>query len=301
MQLCQINGGACSPSLYGTLKDNDGEVITSMGKPPVGLRAWFNLGVEFRPDLNSVNWCIFHNAASCRDVPCRGANSCQLADPCQDGACPGTWSPVLDGTWCIEEQGGRRLLLTAFYYLLLTCLPAYLPSCLPTYLLRWEVPRGAVPPIRHAPGTSAPAALAPRAARLLAVAIPPASGLSAALAAAAAEVRNQFVHGHCPSHLCRGQQLLRQPDRLGGCKRGTLHRSRRVSAGRRGVPVRVWGMRAAGPCLRPSDPVGRCPPQAGVRGLRGTGPDQQRRWRWHVRNLLHAAGSWMRRGVGRCR
>ena len=80
VQLCQINGGACSPSLYGTLKDNDGEVITSMGKPPVGLRAWFNLGVEFRPDLNSVNWCIFHNAASCRDVPCRGANSCQLAD-----------------------------------------------------------------------------------------------------------------------------------------------------------------------------------------------------------------------------
>ena len=30
VQLCQINGGACSPSLYGTLKDDDGEVITSL-------------------------------------------------------------------------------------------------------------------------------------------------------------------------------------------------------------------------------------------------------------------------------
>lgn len=97
----QVNGGACSPSLYGTLKDDNGEVITYMGKPPTGLRAWFNRGEIFD------NWCIFHNAASCRDVPCRGANSCQLADPCQDGACPGTWSPVPDGTWCIEEEGGR--------------------------------------------------------------------------------------------------------------------------------------------------------------------------------------------------
>ena len=206
--LCQVNGGACSPSLYGTLKDDDGEVITYMGKPPTGLRAWFNRGEIFD------NWCIFHNAASCRDVPCRGANSCQLADPCQDGACPGTWSPVQDGTWCIEEEGGRCHSTPAACYFgrmialikkgLITCSPAYLPSCLPTYLLRWEVPRGAVPPIRCAPGTSAPSALAPRAAGPRATAIPGAFATSAALAA---KVRSQFLHGHCPGHLCWKQHL----------------------------------------------------------------------------------------------
>ena len=51
--------------------------------------------------------------------------------------------------------------------------------------------------------------------------------------------------------------------------------------------------------LRPRG-VGQRPLQTGVRGVRGTGPDWQRRWRRHVRNLLHAAGPWLRRGVGRC-
>lgn len=81
------------------------------------------------------------------------------------------------------------------------------------------MPRGAMQRPRCAPGTSAPAALAALAARPLAVATTSAAGLSATLAALAAKVRSQLLHGHCPGHHCR-EQHLRQPDRLGGCKRG---------------------------------------------------------------------------------